>query len=83
MSLAAKNYSEARRQAALDRGLGDNLAKARKVRAEKIAAGKAPGKAVKSEKTAKTAAVAKSKVATKATPKAKAPAKAKTMGPTI
>jgi predicted transcriptional regulator len=88
-SLSAKNYSESRRQAALDRGLGDNLAKARKVRAEKIAAAKAPEKsakpvkaasqpkAVKTASVAKLAKAAKAKVSTKAAPKAKAPAKAK------
>ncbi|KAB0669029.1 MucR family transcriptional regulator [Oryzomonas sagensis] len=54
-SLSAKNYSESRRQAALDRGLGDNLAKARKVRAEKIAAAKAPAKTAKAVKAAKPA----------------------------
>ena len=70
-SLTAKNYSEARRQSALDRGLGDNLAKARKVRAENIAAGNAP------VKVAKPVKAAKAKVAAKAAPKAKAPAKVK------
>ena len=35
MSLTAKSYSESRRQSAIDRGLGDNLAKARAVRAAK------------------------------------------------
>jgi predicted transcriptional regulator len=35
-SLTAKNFSELRKQAALDRGLADNLAKARAVRAEKL-----------------------------------------------
>lgn len=34
-SLAAKNYSESRRQMAVDRGLADNLAKARAARAKK------------------------------------------------
>ena len=88
-SLSAKNYSEARRQAALDRGLSDILAKARKVRAEKIAAAKAPEKsakpvkaesqpkAVKTAPVAKPAKTTKAKVSTKAAPKAKAPAKAK------
>ena len=33
--LAARNYSESRRQMAIDRGLGDNLAKARANRARK------------------------------------------------
>ncbi len=34
-SLASKNYSEIRRQMAIDRGLADNLAKARAARAKK------------------------------------------------
>ena len=34
-SLAAKNYSESRRQMAVDRGLADNLAKARAARGKK------------------------------------------------
>ncbi|MCF6265505.1 MAG: MucR family transcriptional regulator [Desulfuromusa sp.] len=34
-SLASKNYSETRRQMAIDRGLADNLAKARAARAKK------------------------------------------------
>lgn len=34
-SLAAKNYSESRRQMAVDRGLADNLAKARAARGRK------------------------------------------------
>jgi predicted transcriptional regulator len=58
-SLSAKNYSESRRQAALDRGLGENLAKARKVRAEKIAAGKGPVKVAKPAKAVKVAKVVK------------------------
>jgi predicted transcriptional regulator len=40
-SLAAKSYSESRRQMALDRGLPDVLAKARAARAKKAAAPKA------------------------------------------
>jgi predicted transcriptional regulator len=40
-SLAAKSYSEARRQMAIDRGLGEGLAKARAARATKAAAPKA------------------------------------------
>lgn len=43
--LAARNYSESRRQMAIDRGLGENLAKARAAR------GKGKGKA-KAKKTA-------------------------------
>jgi len=38
--LAAKGYSEKRRQMALDRGLADNLAKARAARGKKKSAGK-------------------------------------------
>ena len=37
-SLAARNYSESRRQMALDRGLGEKLAKARAARAKNKAA---------------------------------------------
>lgn len=47
-SLAAKNYSESRRQMALDRGLGEKLAKAREARAKAKAA--APAKAAKGKK---------------------------------
>jgi predicted transcriptional regulator len=65
-SLTAKNYSEARRQSALDRGLGDNLAKARKVRAENIAAAKGPVKE-KVTKPAKAVKVAKPAKPAKAT----------------
>jgi hypothetical protein len=46
-SLSAKSFTEARRQSALDRGLGDNLAKARAVRAANIQAKKAPVPAVR------------------------------------
>ena len=42
-SLAARSYSESRRQMALDRGLGEKLAKAREARAKNKAA--APAKA--------------------------------------
>jgi predicted transcriptional regulator len=49
-SLAAKSFSDARRKSALDRGLADNLAKAREVRAANIAAKKAaPVKATKAK----------------------------------
>jgi len=43
-SLTAKNFSEKRRQTALERGLADNLAKARAVRAEKLKAKKPAAK---------------------------------------
>jgi len=50
-SLAARNYSESRRQMALDRGLGEKLAKAREARAKAKAAtpAKAPAKARKKQ----------------------------------
>ena len=50
-SLAAKSYSESRRQMALDRGLGDKLALARAAKGKKAAAPKA--KAAPKSKTAK------------------------------
>ncbi|WP_243371321.1 MucR family transcriptional regulator [Geotalea sp. SG265] len=68
-ALTAKNFSEARRKMAQERGLADNLAKARAVRAANIKA-----KATSDEKPAKTAKPAKA--ATKATPKAGATKKA-------
>lgn len=61
-SLSAKSYSESRRQMAVDRGLGDNLAKARQARKAKLEAkttaatvkkgGTAKGKAAKTPKPA-------------------------------
>lgn len=63
-SLTAKNFSEARRKMAQERGLADNLAKAREVRAAKLKAKQSP--------PAKAAAKAK------AAPKAKAPKAVKT-----
>jgi predicted transcriptional regulator len=53
--LTAKNFSEARKKMARDRGLADNLAKARAIRAEKIKARKAPAKAAKAPKASKAA----------------------------
>jgi len=54
--LSARNYSEARRKMAMDRGLADNLAKAREVRMANIEAKKAaPAKATKPEKAPKPA----------------------------
>ncbi len=71
-ALTAKNFSEARRKMAQDRGLADNLAKARAVRAAKIKAKtEAPEKAAKpaaSKAAAKPASTQK---------KAKTPVKAK------
>jgi predicted transcriptional regulator len=56
-SLAAKNFSEARRKMAQERGLATNLAKAREVRAANIAAKKSAP--VKVAKPAKAKAVKK------------------------
>ncbi len=53
-ALTAKNFSEARRKMAQDRGLADNLAKAREIRAAKLKAKKAqPEKGAKTTKQAK------------------------------
>ena len=66
--LSAKSYSEARRAMAHDRGLADNLAKAREVRMANIEAKKAaPIKAARAKAPAKI----------KASTTAKAPAKTK------
>ena len=62
-ALSAKSYSEARRKMAQDRGLADNLAKAREVRMANIEAKKAvPAKAPKVPKAPK---IAKAKAAPK------------------
>jgi len=65
-ALSAKSYSEARRKMAQDRGLADNLAKAREVRMANIEAKKGgaakpakPAKAPKAPKAPKAAAKAK------------------------
>lgn len=50
-ALTAKNFSEARRRMAQEKGLADNLAKARAVRAEKILARAGGEKRVKSPRT--------------------------------
>jgi predicted transcriptional regulator len=57
-SLSARSYSENRKQMALDRGLADNLAKAREVRMAKIEAKNAPklAKAGKAPKATKVVA---------------------------
>jgi predicted transcriptional regulator len=47
ISLTAKSYSESKKQGALDRGLGDNLAKARAARAAKRAEAPEPKAAKK------------------------------------
>ncbi len=70
-ALSAKSYSESRRKMAQDRGLADNLAKAREVRMANIEAKKEtvakPAKAAKAPKApAKVAKAPKAKAATKA-----------------
>jgi predicted transcriptional regulator len=56
-ALTAKNFSEARKKMAQERGLADNLAKAREIRAVKLKAKKSQpekaGKAAKPDKTVK------------------------------
>jgi predicted transcriptional regulator len=74
-ALSAKSYSEARRQMAQDRGLADNLAKAREVRMANIEAKKGvvakPAKAAKSVKPVKAPAKPAKVTKAKAAPKAK------------
>jgi predicted transcriptional regulator len=53
-SLSAKNYSEARRKMAQDRGLAENLAKAREVRMANLEAKKTPAKPAKAAKGPRT-----------------------------
>jgi len=78
-ALSAKNYSEARRKMAQDRGLADNLAKAREVRMANIEAKKAApaGKPAKVAKAAKPPKVAKVAAELKAPKVPKAPKEAK------
>lgn len=74
-SLTAKNFSEARRKMAQERGLADNLAKAREIRAAKLKAKQSPpAKAVPKAKAAPKAKAPKATktVKSKAAPKAKA-----------
>jgi predicted transcriptional regulator len=72
-SLSAKNYSEARRKMAQDRGLADNLAKAREVRMANIEAKKTtPVKAGKAAKGAKVEKGAKAEKGAKRGPRSKA-----------
>ena len=73
-SLTAKNFSEARRKMAQERGLADNLAKARAIKAAKLQAKKTakPAKAAAKPVKAATKPVKAAK-----TVKAKAPAKPK------
>ena len=72
-SLSAKSYSEARRAMALDRGLGDVLAKARETRMANFEAKKA---ALAKTVRAKAPATAKASAAVKAPVVVKAPTKA-------
>jgi predicted transcriptional regulator len=58
--LTAKNFSEARKRMARERGLADNLAKARAVRAAKLKAVKAP--AAKPAKATKAKTTPKKKI---------------------
>lgn len=77
-ALSAKNYSEARRKMAQDRGLADNLAKAREVRMANIEAKKAaPGKSAKPAKAAKPTQAAKPAKAVKPAKPVKAAAESK------
>ncbi|MCM0083073.1 MucR family transcriptional regulator [Geomonas sp. Red32] len=66
-ALSAKNYSDSRRKMAQERGLADNLAKAREVRMANIKARKAaatkPVKAAKAPRTATAAAARAAKAA--------------------
>ena len=72
-ALSAKSYSEARRKMAQDRGLADNLAKAREVRMANIEAKKGgAAKPAKAAKVAKAPRSAKAKPAPKAKPGPKA-----------
>ena len=82
-ALSAKSYSEARRKMAQDRGLADNLAKAREVRMANIEAkkeGVAKPVAAKPAKPVKAAAKAAAKAPAK-TAKAPKVAKAKAAAP--
>jgi len=81
-ALSAKSYSEARRKMAQDRGLADNLAKAREVRmanieAKKETAAAKPMKAAKPAKAAKAPAKAVKAPAAEKAAKVKAAPKAK------
>ena len=78
--LTAKNFSEARRKMAKDRGLADNLAKARVIRAANIQAKKeAAEKPVKAKAAPKPKTAPKAKTASRPNPapKPKVTAKAK------
>lgn len=74
-ALSAKSYSESRRKMAQDRGLADNLAKAREVRMANIEAKKET--VAKPAKAAKAAKLSKAPTAKAKAPKAKAAPKAK------
>jgi predicted transcriptional regulator len=71
-ALSAKSYSESRRKMAQDRGLADNLAKARDVRMANIEAKKTvkPGKPAKAAKPGRPPKAAPKVAKAKAAPKA-------------
>lgn len=74
-ALSAKAYSESRRKMAQERGLADNLAKAREVRMANLEAKKAaPAKVAKAKATAKANAPAKVKAVAPKAVEAPAPA---------
>ncbi len=60
-ALTAKNFSESRRKMAQDRGLADNLAKAREIRAARLKSRKTESAKAKPAKTTKTKAAPKKK----------------------
>jgi len=70
-ALSAKSYSEARRKMAQDRGLADNLAKAREVRMANIEAKKDAAAKPAAAKPAKAAKAPAKAAKAKAAPKAK------------
>ena len=82
--LSARNYSEARRKMALDRGLADNLAKAREVRMANIEAKKVvPAKPVKAAVVAKAVKAPKAEKAPKLAKPVKAEKVAKVAKPKV
>lgn len=76
-SLSAKSYSESRRQMAIDRGLGDNLAKARQARMEKLEAKRNPPTKAKATAAVPQSSPVAQPVAAKAVKTKKTPTKAK------
>jgi predicted transcriptional regulator len=70
-SLSARSFSEARRKMAQDRGLADNLAKAREVRMANIQEKKSSSVVVKPAKAASKGAISAKPAAAKKSPKSK------------